>query len=156
MHYNSPIHGLVTRDSWIERTRSPHRRAGLTKLHDRLSPSCMRQPSLSPFTYVGFCFSAVLPVRARQLMGLYGPHPSNTGTVNPQSAAQPVREGLHKIASQVVMSATNRANRGDFRALGPLTLRQEIEVPEGADTSGITLARTMGKRFFFRSYCFET
>lgn len=147
MRYNSPIHGLVTRDSSHKRTRSPHRRAGLTKLHDRCAPSCMRQPSLSPFTYVGFCFSAALPVRARQLMGLHGPHPSNTGTVNPQSAAQPVREGLHKIASQVVMSANNRANRGDFRALGPFTLKQEIKGPEGADTSGITLARTMDKRF---------
>lgn len=53
------IYGLVTRSSWRERTRSPHRRAGLTKLHNRLSPLCMRQPSLSPFTYVGFRFSAV-------------------------------------------------------------------------------------------------
>ena len=53
------IYGLVTRSSCLERTRSPHRRAGLTKLHNRLDPLCMRQPSLSPFTYVGFRVFAV-------------------------------------------------------------------------------------------------
>ena len=54
--YHSIIHGLVIRDSSYRRTRSPHRRAGLTKLQDGDMPSCMRQPSLSPFAYEGFAF----------------------------------------------------------------------------------------------------
>lgn len=62
MAYNSLIHGLVTRDSSEQRTRSPHRRAGLTKLQDGVQPSCTRQPSLSPFTYVGFVLSSRPPV----------------------------------------------------------------------------------------------
>lgn len=57
MHYNSRIHGMVPRDSSNQQTRSPHRRAGLTKLQDGDWPSCTRPPSLSPFTYVGFVLS---------------------------------------------------------------------------------------------------
>lgn len=68
------IFGLVTRSSWRERTRSPHRRAGLTKLHNRLSPLCMRQPSLSPFTYVGFRVFAVTPQSGLANGPMSGPH----------------------------------------------------------------------------------
>jgi hypothetical protein len=50
------IHGLVTRGS-PRKTKhvSPHRRAGLTKLRVPVLAAPKWQPSLSPFTYEGFC-----------------------------------------------------------------------------------------------------
>lgn len=49
------INGLVTRCSSGERHVSPHRRAGLTKLTMSAPAAPKWQPSLSPFTYEGFC-----------------------------------------------------------------------------------------------------
>lgn len=49
------IHGLVTRGSSTRRHVSPHRRAGLTKLRVSVVAAPKWQPSLSPFTYEGFC-----------------------------------------------------------------------------------------------------
>lgn len=49
------IVGLVTPRSSTRRHVSPHRRAGLTKLRESVVAAPKWQPSLSPFTYEGFC-----------------------------------------------------------------------------------------------------
>lgn len=64
-------------------------------------------------------------------------------------AAQPVREGLHKIClPRGDNTATYRQNRGVQRALGlfhPLWVF-EIKEPEGEDSSPITLSRALPER----------
>ncbi len=121
--YYSIIHGLVIRDSTYLRTRSPHRRAGLTKLQDGDTPSCKRQPSLSPFTYEGFGVSAspVPHTLARACMGRVG---VNTGArYLRESAEQPVREGLRKVyGSSGDNRPVFRVNRGVMRTLGLFVL----------------------------------
>ena len=120
MIYNEIIHGLVIRDSSDKRTRSPHRRAGLTKLQDWCQPSCMRQPSLSPVTYEGFCVGGGLTRQGASANGPAWAAPKNTGTRNQRDrAAQPVREGLHKVCGQSGdKRPTLRLNRGVMRTLG--------------------------------------
>ena len=118
MIYNSTIRGLVTRDSSTKRTRSPHRRAGLTKLRVPVVAAPKWQPSLSPFTYEGFCVFAA----TRQGASANGPAwaaPKNTGTRNLRDcAAQPVREGLHKVCGQSGdKQPAYRMNRGVMRTL---------------------------------------
>lgn len=109
--YHLIIHGLVIRDSSERRTRSPHRRAGLTKLHDRVLPSCMRQPSLSPFTYVGFRVFAATRQGALA-MGLHGLHPRNTGTRTPRDTTPSGLFGRDRARNwaQVVRQALYRVN----------------------------------------------
>jgi hypothetical protein len=129
--YHLIIHGLVIRDSSERRTRSPHRRAGLTKLHDRVLPSCMRQPSLSPFTYVGFGVSAspVPRTLARACMGRVGVNTERDDSANTENKALHGACGVGRAAQ-----STNEPSKADIRGVGTYAQSSQLLKSSGFDS----------------------
>ena len=129
--YHSIIHGLVIRDSTHLRTRSPHRRAGLTKLQDGDAPSCMRQPSLSPFTYEGFGVSAtpVPHTTARACMGRVGVNTERDDSANTENKALHGACGVGRATQ-----STNEPSKADIRGVGTYAQSSQLLKSSGFDS----------------------
>lgn len=120
MIYNSTIHGLVIRDSTRIANREPIGERASSKLWCPVlaGPYAATKPKArSP---MGFLLCGPPLVRARQLIGLHGLNPRNTGSRYLRDLAeQPVREGLRKVYGQSGdKKPVFRVNRGVMRTLG--------------------------------------
>lgn len=145
MNYNVDSCGLVTRSSSRKANRKPFGERASSKLRCPVlaGPYAATKPKAS--SPKGFLLSGRALVRARQLMGLHGPHPRNTGSDYLSGiAAQPVREGLHKhgLSSGESEDHANESRRLSY--FGPFCLRHTKRLEAGRN-SGFTLARPLAE-----------